>query len=72
MKTFIYEEGSNTIRLMPENYLIAFGQGKGYDHWIVDVDAAVKDKLAAKIFLIVRSEKFNTASKVIEKLNKLL
>jgi hypothetical protein len=70
-KQFKFYLGSNTIRLMPQNYMVAF---QSYGHWIVDPDAAIDDKLAAKIFITLRKGelKFGHPDKCVTALNSLL
>lgn len=69
-QTFTHCAYSNTIRLMPQNYCIAH---KDYGFWLCDIDAAIKDKLAAKIFITVRKDSFITDNAtLLNKLNKLL
>jgi len=48
--TIIYEEGSGTIRQMPENYMLAHNH-KG--HWITDPDPAADWKIVKKLFRII-------------------
>jgi hypothetical protein len=53
---FIYQAGSETIRQMPENYMLAECT-KGY--WIADTDSAVSDKVAILVAeLIHKSHTF--------------
>ena len=48
--TIVYEEGSGTIRQMPENYMLAHNH-KG--HWIVDPDSAADWKVIKKLFRVI-------------------
>ena len=48
---FKYEEGSQTIRLMPENYLVAF---YNFGYFVIDPDSAIPDTLASSIFIKLR------------------
>ncbi len=42
---------SNTIRQMPQNYMIAYKADGSYQHWKCDADIACDKKLAVKVFL---------------------
>lgn len=44
----IYQEGSDTIRQMPENYLLAH---RINNRWICDPDTAANQKICTEIFL---------------------
>ena len=47
----VYCVKSQTIRQMPENYLIALRVGeKGYQRWVVDCDIAADKELATRVF----------------------
>jgi hypothetical protein len=46
----IYSESTDTLRLMPQNYLLAYRE-KG--HWIIDPDMAVDKDLAVRVFKLV-------------------
>ena len=46
----VYNEYTDTIRQMPENYLIARRRNK-YNYWIVDPDMAADQNLATEVFL---------------------
>ena len=48
---FKYEGNSQTLRLMPENYLVAF---YNFGYFVVDPDAAIPDVLASSIFIKLR------------------
>jgi hypothetical protein len=43
----IYEESSNTLRQMPQNYLIA---ERPYNRWIVDSDLAANKEICKAVF----------------------
>lgn len=66
---FKYCQYSATIRLMPENYMIA---SKEKGHWICDTDAAIEDDDAAEIYVIIRNCKFDKTDKIVNKLNAWL
>ena len=53
---FIFDETSDTIRQMPENYVIMTRIGM---RWVVDPDKAMGIKLATKVFELVFSEMIN-------------
>ena len=44
----VYEEGSDTVRQMPQNYLVAYRTDR---RWICDPDGAADRRLAAKVFM---------------------
>jgi hypothetical protein len=46
--TLVFQEGSQTIRQMPENYLIAHRE---FGRWICDPDLAADKELATRVFL---------------------
>lgn len=46
--TLVYNEGSETIRQAPQNYLIAHNV-KG--HWICEPDLAADKELATRVFI---------------------
>ena len=48
--TIIWQDGSQTIRLMPQNYLLAH---KRDGRFVVEPDAAVPVKIATKVFVTV-------------------
>lgn len=50
-QSFTFDTYSKTIRLMPENYLVATTE-KG--HLVVDADDAISDELATRIFVLLR------------------
>lgn len=55
---------------MPHNYLIAY---RNMGHYVPDIDAAIKDDKAIKIFVVLRKMKFESDKvKVIEHLNRTL
>ena len=51
----IYQKGSETIRQMPQSYLIAYknhGNQVGQpEHWICEPDISADKKLATRVFL---------------------
>jgi len=72
MEKFIFEAGSKTIRLMPENYLIGYPR-YGRMGWTADIDMAVPMKLAIKTFQVLRKNYFEAMEEqVVNELNKLL
>lgn len=55
---------------MPHNYLIAY---RNMGHYVPDIDGAIKNDRAIKIFLVLRELKFEgDKNKVIEHLNRTL
>lgn len=46
--TLVYNEGSETIRQMPQNYLIAY---KVNGHWICEPDLSADKELATRVFI---------------------
>jgi hypothetical protein len=48
-KTLVYDSYSDTIRQMPENYLIA--ERTVGSRWVTDTDGAADKELATKVFL---------------------
>lgn len=67
---FTYCDYSETLRLMPHNYLIAY---RNMGHYVPDIDGAIKNDRAIKIFLVLRELKFEgDKNKVIEHLNRTL
>jgi len=66
-----YCEYSNTIRLMPQNHLVASHNGS---HWICDSDSAIDRKLLLEVFstIIYDGYRFRKAEDIVEKLNCFL
>lgn len=48
--TLIYQKDSETLRQMPENYLIA-GWHEGLGRWMCDPDVAADQELSTRVFL---------------------
>ena len=49
--TLVYNESTDTIRQMPQNYLIAYRTpSKAHKRWIVDCDIAADKELASRVF----------------------
>lgn len=70
---FTFCDYSKTIRLMPQNYMVAFATYNDHGHFIADPDAAINDKLATKVFLMLRGLRFEkNTSNVVQSLNTLL
>lgn len=65
-KYFEYCTYSDTIRLWPENHLVAVNHGARF---IADVDSAITDDLASLIFLIVRDYQFSKGPAIATILN---
>ena len=68
--SLIYQEGSETIRQMPENYLIAKRTELGQsDHWDMDADLAASPYLVKKVCLALLDfeTKYGTGEKVLER-----
>jgi hypothetical protein len=55
-KNVIFEKGTETIRQMPENYLLAH---RTFGRWVCDPDIAANQKICTAIFL----ELFNYESR---------
>lgn len=70
--TVVYNAASDTIRLMPMNYIVATRHRLGY--WVVDPDLAIKDDVAAVFFLVGRKHdaRWGLAQNLVEKLNGAL
>lgn len=49
----VFEENTQTLRLMPENYLVAIRPHAG--RWILDPDAAVPVELVLKVQDVIHS-----------------
>lgn len=67
---FVYGQMSNTVRKMPENYLVA-KQDNG--RWVVDPDKALDTDLASKCFRIVfksLSLTYGSGPALAERLNR--
>lgn len=71
---FTYDSHSNTIRLMPQNYLVAVHRYGTHGDFIADPDAAIEDSLAVGIFLKLRNRKMMVKSMdhLLNDLNELL
>ena len=65
----IYNAASDTIRLMPQNYIVASRHNAGY--WVIDPDLALKDDVATVFFVIGREHnaRWGLAQNLVEKLN---
>lgn len=69
---FTFCNYSKTIRLMPQNYMVA---STDHGYYITDTDAAIGDELSAKIFVLLRQHdmRFNrNIDNVLTSLNLLL
>lgn len=62
----IYQQGSDTIRQMPQNYLVAY---RRHDGWICDPDLAADRTLCNKVFnaLFDHSTKYGTPENLLSK-----
>ena len=47
----VYNECTDTIRQMPQNYLVAYRTPGSYGRWIVDCDIAADKELASRVFI---------------------
>jgi len=65
-QTIQYNEYSDTIRLFPENCLVAVRRG---DRWFVDTDALISDKLTGKFAITIRRCQYNTVDTIVTQLN---
>ena len=66
----IYQSESETIRQMPQNYLIAYKTELGQsDHWNMDVDLAADPYIVQKVCLALLDfdTKYGTGEKVLER-----
>jgi hypothetical protein len=69
---FTFCNYSKTIRLMPQNYMVA---STDHGYYITDTDAAISDELSVKIFILLRHHdvKFErNLDNVLASLNLLL
>ncbi len=68
----IYQEGSETIRQMPENYLIA---GKYHGAWVSFPDMAADPELCVKVYRTINHSYANryeaTGQEIVDMVNKL-
>lgn len=72
-RRFTYCDYSKTIRLMPQNYLVAVSRNDDGYNFIADTDAAIPDKLAVPVFITLRRLRFERdRSKILTDLNRLL
>ena len=72
MQTLIYCEYSETIRQMPENYLIA---GKQFNKWVCEPDLAANMNLATAVFQTINHSHaykyLATGNQIVEVATKL-
>ena len=69
----IHQEGSNTIRQMPQNYLIAYRTELGQsDHWNMDADLAADPYIVQKVCLALLDfeTKYGTGENLIKAITK--
>jgi len=57
-RKFTYCDYSKTIRLMPQNYLVAVSRYDDGYNFIADPDAAISSKLAVPVFITLRRLRF--------------
>jgi hypothetical protein len=65
-RTFIHQKGSETIRMMPQNYLIARQLG---GRWLLDLDGAIPHKLGHSILDVVRMHHCSRGDQLATALN---
>ncbi len=69
-KYLIYQQSSDTIRQMPENYLIA---SRAHGSWIAEPDLAADKHMAIKVFtlLLDYNNKYEASgTKLLDRINK--
>lgn len=72
-RKFTYCDYSKTIRLMPENYMVAVSRSNDGYNFIADPDAAIPDKLAVPVFITLRRLRFEyNRENILTELNRLL
>lgn len=64
-----YKEQSETIRLFPQNYLIAFDRG---GRWIIDPDKAIPEDLAVEFFKVYMRLPHSGGVSFVKALNEVL
>ncbi len=76
-RKFVFEAGSDTVRLLPQNYCVLVRQNK-FTHWVMDSDGGIPMDLAVEIFKVIMYEKndfvafkFAPGDVVVERLNRL-
>ena len=64
----IYQEGSDTIRQMPENYCIAY---RRFNAWVCEPDLAADVKLSNQVFNLLFDYDFKHGSgeMIVNKIN---
>jgi hypothetical protein len=72
-KTLIYQEGSGSIRQMPDNYLVAHRGNNG--GWVSDPDLAADPALCVKVYRTINHSYANrykaTGQEVVDMATKL-
>lgn len=66
----IYQEGSDTIRQMPENYLLAH---RTFGRWTCDPDVAANKEISVAIFLELFNydSKYSSGENLLKRLKEL-
>ena len=64
---FCYQETSETIRILPQNYLVAYNLN---GRWICEPDLAVPEKMAVKCFraLLKHENKYGSGLNLLAKI----
>ena len=58
MPSFQYSAATDTMRLMPQNYLVAYRRA-GSAQWILDADGAISDDIACNVLRVLRKNLFS-------------
>ena len=63
----IYQAGSDTVRQMPENYLVAYRRER---RWICDPDPSADVELATKVFILLFQfgYKYGSGAAIVEEI----
>lgn len=66
----IFEKSTNTIRQIPENYLLA--QRNSGPKWVCEPDLAADKEVCVRLFLVLmeHENKYGTGEKVLEAYDK--
>ncbi len=75
--TVEYCKGSNSIRQMPQNYLLAYRTGDRWTggRWICDTDPAADENIAVALFKLVlksHDHRYGTGEHLVEGLREAL
>lgn len=67
MKRYIaHNEATNTIRMFPENYLVAVNHN---GRWLLDADSAICDEAISRFAVTIRACQYTPLDIMIGKLN---